>query len=357
MHPNVLPELHEPRPGEAFDEARLAAFLKGKLDGADQPMRVMQFGGGMANLTFLLRFGDSHEYVYRRPPLKAFAASAHDMSREHRVLSSLSSVFPYAPRIYLYVEDLAVMGAPFLIMERKSGITVRREMPPEFAALPQAGRQLSETLVDVLVEFHAVDYAAIGLSSLGRPDGSIARQVAGWRRRWAAAATGENPEADALCQWLSENIPSSPSATLAHNDYKLDNTIFAADDPSRMIALLDWDMCTIGDPLLDLATLLAYWTAPDDPPRLRALTPMPTGDHGFLSRRQLLDRYQRQSGRNVSHIRFYLALALFRWTCYMQQMYFNYVNGFTSDERYRELDETAALLVKTALSAAHGEIL
>ena len=357
MHPNALPELHKPRPGEAFDEARLAAFLMDKLEGADQPMRVLQFGGGMANLTYLLQFGLSREYVYRRPPRKAFAASAHDMSREHRVLSALSSVFPYAPRIYLYVDNIAVMGAPFLIMERKSGLTVRRDMPPEYAAMPEAARQLSQTLVDVLVEFHAVDYAAIGLASLGRPDGFIARQVAGWRRRWQAAATRENPEADALCNWLGDNIPTSPSATLVHNDYKLDNTIFAADDPSRMIALLDWDMCTIGDPLLDLATLLAYWTAPDDPPHLRALTPMPTGDHGFLSRRQLLDRYQRLSGRNVAHIQFYLALAIFRWTCYMQQMYFNFVHGHSRDERYRTLDETAARLISTALSAARGEIL
>ena len=351
------PDLHEPRPGESFDEARLAAFLKGKLKGADKPLRVLQFGGGMANLTYLLRFGDEQEYVYRRPPLKAFAASAHDMSRESRVLSALSAVFRYAPRIYLHVEDPAVIGAPFIIMERKSGITVRRRMPPEFASIPDAGRQLSETLVDVLVEFHAVDYEAIGLGSLGRPHGFITRQVAGWRRRWEAAQTRRNPEADALCDWLSQNIPTSPSATLVHNDYKLDNTVFAAADPARMIALLDWDMTTIGDPLLDLATLLAYWTDPADPPHLRAQTPMPSGDYGFLSRTQLLDRYQRRSGRDVGDIRFYLALSIFRWTCYMQQMYFNFAHGYSSDERYRELDETAAKLITTALDATHGKIL
>ena len=348
-------ELQDPRPGEGVDVPRLAAFLKGKLDGADEPLRLRQFGGGMANLTYLLSFGGRREYVYRRPPMGSYAPSAHDMSREYRVLSRLHSVFPYAPQVFLFVDDESVMGAPFLIMERKRGTTVRRRMPDNFARLTDAPRHLSRTLIDVLVEFHAVDYAAIGLERLGRPEGFLERQVAGWTRRWRAAMTSDNRDADALCDWLRENLPASPKATLAHNDYKLDNTIFAADDPSRMVAVLDWDMCTLGDPLLDLATVLAYWTAPGDPPHLRQLTPMPTG-FDFLTRRELIERYESKSGRDMAHIRFYLALAFFRWSVFLQQMHFNFVQGRTRDERYRRLNLQADLLVKTALAAAAGEI-
>lgn len=348
-------DLQDPRPDEVFDEASLAAYLAGKLEGADQHMMVRQFTGGMANLTYLLSFGDTREYVLRRPPIGDFAPTAHDMSREFRVLSVLNPVYRYAPRIYLYVEDSSVIGAPFLIMERRRGVVVRHAMPTSFAAMPNAARMLSEALVDALVAFHAVDYDAIGLSGLGKPAGFIGRQVQGWYRRWNAAKLEDSPVVEELYSWLVENMPESPSPTLVHNDYKLDNTIFALDDPSMMTALLDWDMCTLGDPLLDLATLLTYWTEPGDPEHLLLLTPMPTGDYGFLTRKQIIARYAEGSGRDVGDIRFYQALAHFRWMVFMQQMHFRYVRGMTKDHRFRRLDETAALLALSALQASRGE--
>lgn len=348
-------DLGDPRPDEGFDEASLAAFLASELEGADQPLTVRQFTGGMANLTYLLSFGDTREYVLRRPPIGHYAPTAHDMSREYRVLSVLYPVFRFAPRIYLYVEDASVIGAPFLIMERRKGVVVRRAMPPSFAALSNAARLLSEALVDVLVDFHAVDYDAIGLSELGRPAGFISRQVQGWYRRWNAAKLEDSAVVEELYAWLVENMPESPSPTLVHNDYKLDNTIFVPDDPSMMTALLDWDMCTLGDPLLDLATLLTYWTEPGDPDHLLLLTPMPTGDFGFLTRKQIIARYAERSGRDVGDIRFYQALAHFRWMVFMQQMHFRYVQGVTKDHRFKRLDETAALLALSALQASRGE--
>lgn len=354
MQPQEREDLQQPRPDESFDQARLAAFLADKLEGAGAPLRVKQFTGGMANLTYLLIFGDAHEYVLRRPPLGHYAPTAHDMSREYRALAALNPVFGYAPRVYLYVEDASVIGAPFIIMQRRNGVVVRRALPASFAALPNAARQLSETLVHVLVDFHAVDYEAIGLARLGRPAGFISRQVAGWYRRWHAAKLTDSPVVEQLFAWFGDNMPTSPAPTLVHNDYKLDNAIFAPDDPSRMTALLDWDMCTLGDPLLDLATLLTYWTEPDDPPHLLALTPMPTGEVGFLTRKQLIARYAEGSGRDVGDMRFYLALAHFRWMVYMQQMHFRYVQGLTRDTRYERLDETAALLARSALQAAQG---
>ena len=355
MWTQQLNELHNPRPDEVLDEDGLAAFLKHKLEGADQSMRVQQFTGGMANLTYLLSFGDTHEYVLRRPPIGHYAPTAHDMSREYRVLSVLYPAFRYAPRIYLYVEDDSVIGAPFLIMERRKGTVVRREMPRSFAAMPNAACLLSETMVDVLVEFHSVDFDAIELSELGRPKGYIARQVDGWYRRWNAAKLENNPVVEELYAWLVDSTPESPAPTLVHNDYKLDNTIFAADDPSSMIALLDWDMCTIGDPLLDLATLLTYWTEPGDPRHLLQLTPMPTGDYSFFERKQIIARYAERSGRDVGDIRFYQALAHFRWMVFMQQMHYRYVQGITKDNRFKHLGKTAELLAISALQASRGD--
>lgn len=355
MRPEQVNDLQDPRPDEGLDSGALAPFLADELEGADQPMRVQQFTGGMANLTYLLCFGDTHEYVLRRPPMGHYAPTAHDMSREYKVLSVLFPVFRYAPQVYLYVVDEGIIGAPFLVMERRKGIVVRRAMPSSYARLPNAGRLLSERLVDVLVEFHSVDYRTIGLSELGRPAGYIARQVEGWYRRWNGAKLDDNPVVEELYSWLVENMPESPAPTLVHNDYKLDNTIFADDDPARMTALLDWDMCTLGDPLLDLATLLTYWTEPGDPEHLLQLTPMPTGGYGFLTRKQIIARYAERSGRDVGDIRFYQALAHFRWMVFMQQMYFRYVKGMTEDHRFKHLDETARLLALSALQASRGE--
>lgn len=354
MRAQPIDDLQVPRTDEAFDQASLAAFLAGKLEGTDQPMTVRQFTGGMANLTYLLSFGSTQDYVLRRPPIGHYAPTAHDMSREYRVLSMLSPVFRFAPRIYLYIEDASVIGAPFLIMERRKGVVVRRAMPASFAAMPNAGRLLSEALVDALVEFHAIDYDSVGLSGLGKPAGFISRQVAGWYRRWHAAKLEDSAVVEELYAWLMKNMPESPAPTLVHNDYKLDNTVFAPDDPSMMRALLDWDMCTLGDPLLDLATLLTYWTEPSDPEHLLMLTPMPTEDYGFLTRKQLIARYAQGSARDVGDIRFYQALALFRWMVFMQQMHFRYVQGMTKDDRFKRLDETAALLAVSALQAARG---
>lgn len=357
MIPQQTGDLIQPRADETFDEGRLAEFLSDKLEGADQQMSVLQFGGGLANLTYLLKFGDEHEYVYRRPPLGDYAPSAHDMAREYRVLSALHDVFKYAPRAYLYVEDSDVMGAPFVIMERRVGTVVRRMMPGHFARMPDAPRRMSEALVDVLVDFHAVDYAAIGLSQLGRPQGFIKRQVAGWKRRWDAVKLEDNPDVETFYAWLVDNIPDSLQASLVHNDYKLENTILADDNPSELVAVLDWDMCTLGDPLLDLGTLLTYWTEPDDPPQLLQLTPMPAQGHGFMTRREVIERYSLKSGREVKDISFYHVLGLFRWLVYFQQMYTRYVRGQTADRRFKDLHIAVDALAMIAVETSRGAYL
>lgn len=337
------------RPDERFDEEKLAAYLKGKLTGTVNPLTVRQFGGGAANLTYLLDYG-THQYVLRRPPLGPVAKKAHDMGREYRVLSVLHRAFPYAPRAFLFCEDDDVIGAPFFIMERRSGIVVRRELPPQFAGQPDAPRRMSEALVDALAQFHAVDYHAIGLGDLGEPTGFIARQVDGWYKRWQAAKTADLPEMDVVYRWLKANLPQTDQFSLVHNDYKLDNVMLAADDPGRIVAIFDWDMCTLGDPLSDVGALLAYWTEPTDPPAMQAMAMMPTGDLGFLTRAELVERYARVSGRSVHHIHFYHALALFRVAVIIAQIYIRYVRGQTQDRRFANFGAMIPVMVQAALA-------
>ena len=347
-------DLIEVRPDERFDEARLAAYLRGKLPGAAGDMTVRQFGGGKANLTFQLRFAGGAEYVLRRPPLGPVAPSSHDMGREYRVLSVLHRSFDFAPRSWLYCEDKAVIGAPFQVMTRCHGIVVREHLPATFAADPAAGRKMSAALVDALAAFHAVDYAALGLSRLGKPDGFIQRQVDGWQRRWQRAKLHDDPQVDQIYRWLSGCVPKNSAHSLVHNDPKLDNTMFAVDDPGRVVAILDWDMCTLGDPLSDVGALLTYWTQPDDPPAVRAIAMMPTGDHDFMSRDELVQRYASSSGNEISDIRFYHVLGIFRLLVILQQIYIRYVRGQTQDQRFAGLGEAVAALTVWALDIAGG---
>lgn len=342
-------DLIEVRPDERFDEARLRGYLHDRLPGADGELSVKQFGGGKANLTYLLTFDGSTEYVLRRPPLGSYAPSAHDMGRENRVLSVLRRAFPFAPRVYHYCEDEAVIGAPFLIMERCRGIVVRDTMPAPFASNADAPQQMSRALVDALADFHAVDYEALGLSELGRPAGFVRRQVEGWWRRWEAATEEDDSRVSDIYRWLAARLPGSSYYSLVHNDCKLDNTMFAADDPSRIVAILDWDMCTLGDPLSDLGTLLTYWTGPDDSAAVRAIGTMPAGDFDFYSRRQILSRYAERSGRDLSHIPFYHVLGIFRLLVILQQIYIRYVRGFTQDKRFARLNVSVDALTEWAL--------
>lgn len=339
------------RPDERFDEAKVAAYLRTKLAGADSSLAVRQFGGGAANLTYLLDYGE-HQYVLRRPPLGPVAPSAHDMSREYRVLSVLHQRFPLAPRAYLFCDDPAIIGAPFLVMERRHGVVVRRSIPPMYGPIPDAPRRMSEALVDALADFHAVDYAAIGLATLGKPAGFISRQIEGWYRRWHKAKHADVPEIEAMYHWLRENQPPEGPPSLIHNDYKLDNVMLAPNDPSKIVAVFDWDMCTLGDPLNDLGALLCYWTEPADPPYYQASAMMPTGDDRFLSRAELVERYATRSGRDVSQIKFYHALGLYRLAVILAQIYIRFVRGQTQDQRFAAFGDYVPLLARAARKVA-----
>ena len=320
------------RPDEAFNENRLREYLIGKLDGSANKISVRQFGGGKANLTYLLDFG-SHQYVLRRPPLGPLAPTAHDMSREYKVLSVLYKKFPYAPQALHLCENKEIIGSPFFIMERKVGSVIRNKLPEKFYNQKNGPELISEQLIKTLAEFHQVNFSAIGLNDLGKPEGFVERQVNGWKKRWDNAKHENLDSVDDIYAWLINNIPKTSHYSIVHNDYKLDNVMFDNHDPGKIIAVFDWDMCTLGDPLCDLGSLLSYWCIPSDPVFFQQASTMPIDDR-FYSRERLVDKYASISGYDITSIRFYHVLGLYRLIGIAAQIYIRFLRGQTKDKRF-----------------------
>jgi aminoglycoside phosphotransferase (APT) family kinase protein len=274
------------------------------------------------------------------------------MAREFRWLSAIHRVFPLAPRPYVLCDDPAVIGAVFYAMERRRGLVVRSEEPAGLADNPAARRALSESLIDTLVELHAVDVAAGGLSSLGKPVGFVERQVRGWTERWERSRTSARPEMDALSTWLHERLPAEPRvASVVHGDFKLDNVMLDPGDLSRIVAVFDWEMSALGNPLVDLGILLAYWS-PTAPPEQRDALTTVTGRSGYLTPAELVERYASGSGRDVANIRFYEVFALFKIAVVIQQIYFRFIKGQTADARFATFDARVAYLAAHAAEMA-----
>src|SRR5512143_381389 len=351
----VAPETIAIRADEDFDHDRLAEFLRGRLAGSERALAVRQFGGGHANLTYLLRYGEQ-EYVLRRPPLGPVAASAHDMGREYRVLSVLYQVYPLAPRAYLYCDDPAVIGAPFFVMERRRGTVVRLVIPPEFGggADATANRRLSDALVDALADLHAADYRAVGLEGLGKPEGFLRRQIDGWAQRYERAKTRDLPIVGEIVDWLRAEQPPSPPATLLHNDWRLDNIMVDSADPGRVVAVFDWDMCTLGDPLADLGTLLSSWREAGEEVAGMTAGTMPSTVPGFLTRREAVARYGARRGVDVGTVPYYYVFGLFKIAVVLQQIFHRYHLGQTKDQRFAIFDQVAEALFVRARERSHS---
>jgi aminoglycoside phosphotransferase (APT) family kinase protein len=333
------------RASEQLDWDALAAYARPKLaavfgDRFDEsaPLTVEQFHGGHSNLTYLLRFG-GQEFVMRRPPFGPLALKAHDMAREYRVLEAVHTVFPPAPRSFVLCEDQGIIGSIFYIMERRHGLVVRFDEPPELANRPAERHRVSEAMVAALATLHNVDISAPNLSSLGKPAGFVARQVSGWGERWQRSRTSNLPEMDMLAAWLTAHLPTDPARpTLVHGDFKLDNVMLDAGDPGRIVGVFDWEMCAIGDPLIDLGILLCYWVHTATPSRRDALTSV-TNRPGWFTREEILERYAAQTNLKLTNIRFYEVFAIFKLTVVLQQIFFRYHQGQTDDPRFATLDE------------------
>jgi aminoglycoside phosphotransferase (APT) family kinase protein len=330
------------RVGEELPQEALLAYLKQHLSDLDGPLTVEQFPAGFSNLTYLVRVGDrelgDRELVLRRPPVGAKIKTAHDMGREYRILSHLHPVYGKVPRPLLFCEDESVLGAPFYVMERVKGVILRAQPPRGVDLSPETMRRLSEVFVENLVEIHSLDYEAAGLGELGSPQGYVARQISGWTRRYYNARTDDVPEIEQLATWLQDLLPrDSARGSLIHNDYKYDNLVLAASDLTRVVAVLDWEMATVGDPLMDFGTSLGYWVEATDPAEWQqygfVLTKLP----GNFTRSELLDYYSRCSGREIADPVFYYAYALLKIAVIVQQIYARYQKGLTKDPRFAQL--------------------
>jgi aminoglycoside phosphotransferase (APT) family kinase protein len=345
----------EVRAEERFDTTRLEPYLREHLEGAEGPLEVRQFGGGHANLTYLIRFGE-REWVLRRPPLGPVAPGSHDMKREYRVLSVLNPAYPLAPQAYLLCTDHTIIGADFFVMERRHGIAFRRDIPAPWADRPDVLRGVGESLIDNLATLHAVDPASVGLGELGKPDGYVERQVNGWIERWFNALTPDVGPAEPFTGWLRQTMPASRRTALLHNDYKLDNTLLAAENPAQTVAVLDWDMCTRGEPLMDLGGLLCLWAENGDGTHDQHGR-MPTWRDGFFSRRTAAERYAQTSGADLSDLHWYVVFGTFRYAVILQQIYIRYVRGQTHDERFREMGAAVNVVIERGMSLIDsGEI-
>lgn len=324
------------RRGEELNLTALQTYLEGKLPGFAGQLEVKQFPSGYSNLTYLLQAGEK-KLVLRRPPFGTKARSAHDMGREFRVLSGLRPLYRYCPEPLLYCEDETVLGGEFYLMSNIEGLIIRKDYPPGLSLSPQQVNQQFFNLIDAMAELHMVDYQAAGLAELGKPEGYVERQVRGWSKRYEAAITPDAPEFKLTRAWLREKMPGdSGYVGIIHNDFKLDNVVWDVADPLRLIGVLDWEMATLGDPLMDLGSTLGYWVQKDDPDFLRAGRLMPTDIEGAPSRREIVDRYSERTGYSMQHMDFYFCFGLFRLAVIAQQIYYRYYHGQTADKRFAD---------------------
>src|SRR5918997_5034470 len=340
-----MSETIEVREGEAFDLEAVERYLRAHVEDVPEgDLSVSQFPPGASTLTSLLKVGD-WEGILRRPPLGPVPPKAHDMSRESGILAKLNAVFPLAPKPYFFCEDESVIGAPFYVMERRTGVVLDDSFPEGIEPDEELCRGVSRTVADTLVELHAVDLDESGLGDLGKPEGFLRRQTEGWISRYDKAKTDEIEEVGPLTEWLASNVPESPEPTVIHNDYKLNNLVLDPDDLTRVRAVLDWEMATVGDPLFDLAVSLSYWVEPGDPDELKAVMPSVTATPGFMTRKEVIDRYAEASGRDLSEMHWYVVFGYFKLAGILQQIYSRWKNGQTKDERFATFGERVRTLI------------
>lgn len=349
MSTNHLDQTIAPRKGEELDTPALQAYLQQEL-GLRGALEIKQFPGGFSNLTYLLRAEDK-EFVLRRPPFGANIKSAHDMGREYTALSHLQPVYNKAPRPLLYCEDDSLIGAPFYVMERVQGAILRANLAVDARPSPVEMRRIAVSLVESFADLHAVDIDAAGLSDFGQAQGYVKRQIDGWTRRYVKARTGNVPEIESAAQWLADNLPPESGSSLLHNDYKYDNVVLNPQNRAEIIAVLDWEMATIGDPLMDLGSSLGYWVQADDPEILRQVALGPTMLPGNPTRAEFVELYAQKSGRSIENPVFYYVYGLFKVAVIGQQIYKRYKSGYSKDPRFAHLNYVVRVLGQTAVRA------
>jgi aminoglycoside phosphotransferase (APT) family kinase protein len=323
------------RPGEELDATKVAAYLTGVDPTLVGTPEVTQFPGGASNLTYLLSYADGRELVLRRPPFGHRAKSAHDMMREARVMQALAPSYPYVPRVVALCDDLSVLDTEFFVMERIRGIIPRLNMPKGMTLDVESTRKLCLNVIDCLIELHQIDYVKAGLSSLGKGEGYVERQISGWSDRYRKARTPNVGDFEPVMRWLAEKMPKTEvSICVVHNDFRLDNVVLDPNDPMRVIGVLDWEMATLGDPLMDLGNSLAYWVQADDPQFRQLTRRQPTHLPGMLTRKEVVAYYGEKTGLRVDNFDFYEVYGLFRLAVIVQQIYYRFHHGQTKNPEF-----------------------
>jgi len=322
------------RPGEELDWKALDRALKKAIPGLHGEPRVSQFPGGNSNLTYRMQYtGD--DLVIRRPPFGTKASSAHSMKREYRIMSGLKPVYPSVPETLYYSDDESVIGSEFYVMRRIEGAVVRKKLPTGWDLDEDAARRLCTRFWDKLIELHQVNVAAAGLEDFGKAEGYVQRQVLGWNGRYQRVVTPDVDDFSDVQDWLTGNMPgNSGRQSILHGDYRIDNVILHNDPPHEILAVLDWEISALGDPLMDLGSSLAYWMQPDDPVELQGLSMQPSMAPGMLTRQEILALYQDRTGIDTTHFDFYRVFGYWRIAVILQQIYFRYFNGQTKDQRF-----------------------
>ncbi|CAH2714212.1 hypothetical protein BACCIP111895_01373 [Neobacillus rhizosphaerae] len=346
------------RIGEELNLSILEKFLHENIVSLPAgPLEILQFSAGHSNLTYQLKMGD-WEAVLRRPPLGPVAPKAHDMKREFKILSELHPIFPAAPKPYLFSNNLDIVGSPFFLMERKNGIVVDTSFPEGISVTKDLCRDLSEIMVDKLVELHDIDYKQTELAEISKPEGFMERQVHGWVGRYERAKTDEIAVVDSLEKWLIDHIPKNHDAAIIHYDFKFNNAMFN-DNLTEMVGLFDWEMTTVGDPLADLGVAMSYWNQPDDSDLLKmglGKAPVTAVHKGFLTRRQFIELYSKKSGRDIANFNFYLTFAYFKLAVIGQQIYYRYKKGQTHDARFANFNYFVKNLILHAANVADEKL-
>jgi aminoglycoside phosphotransferase (APT) family kinase protein len=356
--PDDIVRTHADAEGNARPPLLVLEPLREFLDAhglGEGELEASPIGEGHSNVTYLIRRGDGTEVVLRRPPRPPLPPSAHDVLREARLLGALRGTAARVPRVLAVGEDSAIIGCPFYVMERVEGEAIVFTLPPALDA-PAQRRRIAEELIDALVEIHAVDWAAAGLEGFGKPTGYLERQLRRFGGLWEHNKTREIPAVERVAQWLAEHLPESAAATIVHGDYRLGNTMFATDAPARLTAVLDWEMATIGDPLADLGYMCMVWGQADDPAGgIRDSLGAVTKAEGFPTRAELIARYEARTGRSMSDLRWYVTLAVWKMTVFMEGNYRRALAGATDDPYLKHFGEGVLQLAAHAEEVASGE--
>lgn len=336
------------REGEELDTLAVDQFMKQAMPGLSDEPSIRQYPGGASNLTYQVDYGDQ-SFVLRRPPFGKIAKSAHDMLREARVMQALKPVYPYVPEIIAICDDHQVLGCDFYVMERLQGIILRQDFPKDFELSESDTRKLCLNVIDKLVDLHQVDAQAAGLSHLGKGPGYVQRQIGGWSDRFRKARTEDVGNFETVMSWLDNKMPDDVAQCVIHNDFRFDNVVLRRDNPFEVIGVLDWEMATIGDPLMDLGNSLAYWVQKDDDSVFQMLRRQPTHRPGMLSREEVVAYYLEQSGLQVERFDYYEIYGLFRLAVILQQIYYRYFHGQTKDKRFAAFGHAVQYLEKRCL--------